>query len=154
MAYPADTAIEVILDNHSAHVSRETTNWLAAQPLGRFTFARHPDVPIIAFPRGAGLLYQGYAEATGADAIGLDSAVPLQWAAEMVQQGLGRCVQGNLDPQMLVIGGPRMFDEAMRILNSLSAGPFVFNLGHGIAQHTPPEYVGALVQQVRSWHSI
>jgi uroporphyrinogen decarboxylase len=116
--------------------------------------ARHPDVPIIAFPRGAGLLYQGYAEATGADAIGLDSVVPLQWAAETVQQGLGRCVQGNLDPQMLVIGGPRMFDEAMRILNSLSAGPFVFNLGHGIAQHTPPEYVGALVQQVRSWHSI
>ena len=36
-AYPADTAIEVILDNHSAHVSRETTNWLAAQPIGRFT---------------------------------------------------------------------------------------------------------------------
>ena len=116
--------------------------------------ARHPDVPIIAFPRGAGLLYQGYAEATGADAIGLDSAVPLQWAAETVQQGLGRCVQGNLDPQMLVIGGPRMSEEAMRILNSLSAGPFVFNLGHGTAQHTPPEYVGALVQQVRSWHSI
>ena len=37
-AYPADTAIEVILDNHSAHVSRETTSWLAAQPIGRFTF--------------------------------------------------------------------------------------------------------------------
>jgi len=37
-AYPADTAIEIILDNHSAHVSRETTAWLAAQPSGRFTF--------------------------------------------------------------------------------------------------------------------
>ena len=37
-AYPADTAIEVILDNHSAHISRETTTWLAAQPIGRFTF--------------------------------------------------------------------------------------------------------------------
>src|SRR4051812_39293156 len=36
-AYPADTAIEAILDNHSAHVSRETTSWLAAQPIGRFT---------------------------------------------------------------------------------------------------------------------
>jgi transposase len=41
-AYPADTAIEVILDNHSAHVSRETTNWLAAQPIGRFTFTFTP----------------------------------------------------------------------------------------------------------------
>jgi hypothetical protein len=41
-AHPADTAIEVILDNHSAHVSRETTTWLAAQPIGRFTFTFTP----------------------------------------------------------------------------------------------------------------
>lgn len=41
-AYPADTAIEVILDNHSAHVSRETASWLAAQPIGRFTFTFTP----------------------------------------------------------------------------------------------------------------
>jgi transposase len=41
-AYPADTAIEVILDNHSAHVSNETTAWLAAQPVGRFTFTFTP----------------------------------------------------------------------------------------------------------------
>src|SRR5437016_6087145 len=40
--YPVDTAIEVILDNHSAHVSRETTTWLAAQPIGRFTFTFTP----------------------------------------------------------------------------------------------------------------
>ena len=38
-AYPA---IEIILDNHSAHVSRETTSWLAAQPIGRFTFTFTP----------------------------------------------------------------------------------------------------------------
>ena len=41
-AYPADTAIEIILDNHSAHVLRETTSWLAAQPIGRFTFTFTP----------------------------------------------------------------------------------------------------------------
>jgi transposase len=41
-AYPADTAIEVILDNHSAHISRETSGWLAAQPIGRFTFTFTP----------------------------------------------------------------------------------------------------------------
>jgi transposase len=41
-AYPTDTAIEIILDNHSAHVSRETTSWLAAQPIGRFTFTFTP----------------------------------------------------------------------------------------------------------------
>ena len=41
-AYPADTAIEIILDNHSAHVSRETAVWLAAQPPGRFAFTFTP----------------------------------------------------------------------------------------------------------------
>jgi transposase len=41
-AYPADTAIKVILDNHSAHVSKETKAWLATQPEGRFTFTFTP----------------------------------------------------------------------------------------------------------------
>ena len=40
--------------------------------------ATHPDVPVIAFPRGAGLAYDGFAEATGADCIGLDATVPLK----------------------------------------------------------------------------
>jgi transposase len=37
-AYPTETAIKLILDNHSAHVSKETNAWLATQPEGRFTF--------------------------------------------------------------------------------------------------------------------
>jgi transposase len=41
-AYPAETAIKVILDNHSAHVSKETNRWLAAQRDGRFTFVFTP----------------------------------------------------------------------------------------------------------------
>src|ERR1700724_1212908 len=41
-AYPASTAIKLILDNHSAHISRETQAWLAAQPPGRFEFTFTP----------------------------------------------------------------------------------------------------------------
>src|SRR6202051_4781196 len=41
-AYPAGTAIKVILDNHSAHISRETQAWLATQPAGRFAFTFTP----------------------------------------------------------------------------------------------------------------
>jgi transposase len=41
-AYPASTAIKLILDNHSAHISRETQAWLAAQPAGRFEFTFTP----------------------------------------------------------------------------------------------------------------
>jgi uroporphyrinogen decarboxylase len=105
---------------------------------------KYPDVPVIAFPRGAGLAYDGFAEATGADRIGLDVTVPLGWAAQKVQRGLGRCVQGNLDPQLLVVGGPALYAETDRILRALSGGPFVFNLGHGIVKTTPPEHVTVL----------
>ena len=41
-AYPADTAIKLILDNHSAHISKETKAWLATQPEGRFSFVFTP----------------------------------------------------------------------------------------------------------------
>ena len=41
-AYPSSTAIKLILDNHSAHVSKETRTWLAAQPEGRFAFVFTP----------------------------------------------------------------------------------------------------------------
>ncbi|WP_433441781.1 uroporphyrinogen decarboxylase [Nonomuraea sp. CA-141351] len=112
---------------------------------------KYPGVPVIAFPRGAGLAYDGFAEATGADCIGLDATVPLDWAARNLQRGLGRCVQGNLDPQLLAAGGPALTAETDRILRALSGGPFVFNLGHGIIKTTPPENVAALAEQVRSW---
>jgi transposase len=41
-AYPAHTAIKLILDNHSAHISKETRTWLAEQPAGRFEFTFTP----------------------------------------------------------------------------------------------------------------
>jgi transposase len=41
-AYPADTAIKLILDNHSAHISKETKAWLAHQPAHRFEFTFTP----------------------------------------------------------------------------------------------------------------
>jgi transposase len=41
-AYPAHTAIKLILDNHSAHISKETKAWLATQPVGRFEFTFTP----------------------------------------------------------------------------------------------------------------
>lgn len=113
----------------------------------------HPNIPIIAFPRAAGLLYEGYAQATRADCIGLDPTVPLGWACEAIQRKLGHCIQGNLDPQMLVVGGHGMTSDVERILQATSQGPFVFNLGHGILKNTPPGHVAALVEQVRAWRS-
>jgi uroporphyrinogen decarboxylase len=108
----------------------------------------YPDVPVIGFPRGAGVALIDYAARTGVQGIGLDSAVPAAWARQEIQS---QCtVQGNLDPLMLVAGGTAMTNEVRRIVKAFKNGPFVFNLGHGILPHTPPDHVAELVTAVRS----
>ncbi|HEY7991352.1 MAG TPA: uroporphyrinogen decarboxylase [Stellaceae bacterium] len=106
----------------------------------------HPSVPIIGFPRGAGLMFTAYFAETGVTALGLDQMVPLTIARTMLQP-LG-AVQGNLDPLLLVQGGPAMEQAANDILTALGHGPFIFNLGHGVLPNTPPEHVQALIDLV------
>ena len=108
----------------------------------------HPEVPIILFPRGAGQLYQVYAEEAAADALGLDTSVPLAWARDKLQGKVA--LQGNLDPVHLLAGGPGLEECVSSILAALRGGPFVFNLGHGILPETPVEHVEKLIEIVRS----
>jgi uroporphyrinogen decarboxylase len=108
-----------------------------------------PGVPVIVFPRGAGLLYQAYAEECGADALGLDTTVPLGWARQLLQPKA--CLQGNLDPLVLVAGGDSLRDGVDVILSELSGGPFVFNLGHGIVPETPLAHVAQMLEQIHAW---
>jgi uroporphyrinogen decarboxylase len=109
--------------------------------------ARYPEVPIIAFPRGAGVSYQRFVRAVPVDGISLDTSVPLGWARKALQ---GVCLQGNLDPAALVAGGDVACREARRIIETIGERPFVFNLGHGVLPQTDPLAVGALVDYVKS----
>ncbi|MCC7321553.1 MAG: uroporphyrinogen decarboxylase [Rubellimicrobium sp.] len=110
--------------------------------------ARHPAVPVIAFPRGAGARYAGFARATGADCVALDQAVDPGWAAREVQ--VDGCVQGNLDPGHMVSGGPALIEATRRIVEAFAGGPHVFNLGHGITPDADPAHVALMIETVRS----
>jgi uroporphyrinogen decarboxylase len=112
---------------------------------------RYPNVPVIGFPRGAGTKTAEYALATGIDAVGIDTAVAPRWAAGALQPSVA--VQGNLDPLAVVVGGSAMEGQARDILEVLSGGPFIFNLGHGIVPQTPPENVAALSDLIRNWRN-
>jgi uroporphyrinogen decarboxylase len=112
---------------------------------------RRPAVPIIAFPKGAGVHYHDFAALTGVTAIGLDSGVPAAWAASALQRQA--TIQGNLDPLLVAIGGRPMAEGAAHILGTLGKGPFVFNLGHGILPETPPDNVGRLCDFIRRWRN-
>ncbi|MDB6181393.1 uroporphyrinogen decarboxylase [Paracoccus fistulariae] len=109
---------------------------------------RHPDIPVIAFPREAGQRYIGFARATGADCVALDNSVAADWAAEHVQ--IDGCVQGNLAPQHMVTGGPDLVAEAQRITRAFRGRPHIFNLGHGITPDADPDNVAAMIEAVRS----
>lgn len=106
----------------------------------------YPNIPIIGFPKGAGALYADYAEKTGVTAIGLDWSVPFSFARTLQQK---TPVQGNLDPLRLIAGGKALEDGVNDILQSLGAGPLIFNLGHGITPQTPIEHVEQMIRQVR-----
>ena len=109
--------------------------------------ARHPGLPVIAFPREAGARYTGFARATGADCVALDNSVSAEWAAANVQKD--GCVQGNLDPALLVSGGERLVSETRRVVRAFSGGPHIFNLGHGITPEADPDNVQRMIDAVR-----
>jgi uroporphyrinogen decarboxylase len=122
----------------------EFERWVIA-PTSAITAAlkrQFPTVPVIGFPRGAGLLYERYAAETGVDAVGIDSAVPTSFTRERLQGQV--VVQGNLDPVALLVGGAVLRREVQRIRVDLAGGPFIFNLGHGVLPQTPAEHVAEL----------
>jgi uroporphyrinogen decarboxylase len=139
-----------VFDSWSGALAEPERRRWSLEPLARIARRLkdlHPEVPVILFPKGAGLLYGDFARQSGAAAMSLDSGVPLDWAAAELQPHLA--LQGNLDPVLLLAGGEALDREADRILSALGHGPFVFNLGHGILPETPIDHVERLVERVR-----
>ena len=107
-----------------------------------------PAAKIIGFPRGAGTKLTDYLAAVAVDAIGLDWMIELGFAREEIQRL--RPVQGNLDPLALLVGGAALDRAIDTIMEAFAAGPFIFNLGHGVLPETPLAHVERLVARVRS----
>ena len=118
-------------------------------------------VPHIVFTKGGGPWLEAIA-AAGADVVGVDWTVHLGQARRRV--GNGVALQGNLDPAALFAAVPAIEREVAAALaafgahgdDGLTRNGHVFNLGHGISQHAPPESAGALVDAVhrlsRAYH--
>lgn len=107
-------------------------------------------IPTIVFTKGGGLWLESIA-AIGCDAIGLDWTIDLGEARRRVGDRVA--LQGNLDPNVLFAAPERIAAEATRVLDAFGPGDtgHVFNLGHGISQHTPPDHVSVLVDAVHGY---
>ena len=127
----------------------EFRRW-CVEPCARIVAAVRKSVPkakIIGFPRGAGTKLLRYIEGVAVDAVGLDWMIELDFARERVQSV--RPVQGNLDPLVLLVGGSALDRSIDAILEAFAAGPFIFNLGHGVLPETPLAHVGQMIARVR-----
>ena len=110
-------------------------------------------IPRLVFTKGGGLWLD---EMGGLDCevLGLDWTVNL--AKARAQVGGSKALQGNIDPNVLFAPPAQIAAEVERVVRSFGVphqgagtGPtHIFNLGHGINQHTPPEHVAALVEAV------
>jgi uroporphyrinogen decarboxylase len=139
-----------LFDSWSGSLSpSQFEKWVIAPTVGIVSEfkSRHPDVPVIGFPKGAGGKLIAYARETGVDAVGLDETVDPRWAAAELPKGLP--VQGNLDPLALIAGGEALAKAVRDIISAFEDRPHVFNLGHGILQDTPIEHVEQLLKLVR-----
>ncbi|MDD2730290.1 uroporphyrinogen decarboxylase [Malikia sp.] len=118
-------------------------------------------IPRIVFTKGGGLWLDDM-NTLDCDVLGLDWTVNLAQARARIGGhvgGPGKALQGNLDPNVLFANPEQVAAEVRRVLESFGTphtdrdqtGPtHIFNLGHGISQHTPPESVKVLVDTVHA----
>jgi uroporphyrinogen decarboxylase len=127
----------------------EFRKWCIEPSIRIAALLRHkfPKAKIIGFPRGAGTKLAQYVAEVPIDAIGLDWMIEPAFARDQIQS---RCpIQGNLDPLVLLAGGEPLDRAIDGILSDFAAGPFIFNLGHGVLPETPLAHVERLVERVR-----
>jgi uroporphyrinogen decarboxylase len=150
MQIEAGAEVVKIFDSWAGSLPGDAFQKYSVEPARRITSAlkaKHPNTPIIGFPREAGDGYIGFAKATGVDCVALDNSVTPEWAVKNVQ--VDGCVQGNLKSSHMVTGGQDLVDETRAIVKAFSGGPHIFNLGHGITPDADPDNVQRMIDSVR-----
>jgi len=149
----ADAGAEVLMlfDSWAGQLSPNAFRKWVIEPNARLRaglLAARPDLPVIGFPRLAGPMLAEYAARTGVQAVGMDTAMDPAWAVSNIPPNVA--LQGNLDPEVLIVGGAALRHEAESILRAMKGRPFIFNLGHGVEITTPPEHVVELLRILRA----
>lgn len=110
-----------------------------------------PGIPIIVFAANVGAQVTRYAALTEAEILSIDKTTSLAWAADQLHP-MGKALQGNLDPALLVAGGAALDGAVDHIVAQMKPRsiPFIFNLGQGILPQTSPDHVARMIARLRS----
>lgn len=103
------------------------------------------EVPLIGFPRGSAALAERYAAECEVQGVALDTACPLATGRRV--QAI-KPIQGALDPLLLRAGGAALDVRVDQLMEAWGAGPWVFNLGHGILPDVPIAHVEQVLRRI------
>ena len=111
-------------------------------------FCKNNNIPVICFPKGLNKNYFNFNKHVKPDGINIDYNLDPEWARENLD---GACIQGGMDPKVLLLDDKKIFDEAERYLKIFKDYPYIFNLGHGLLPQTNPEKVKKLIKFIREY---
>ncbi len=138
-----------IFESWAELLPEDVFQWLVVKPhaaIVRQLRSWNISTPVIGFPRGAGMLVEGYAGKSGVQGVGLD----VQASASLGKRLQRRlAIQGALDPLLLRAGGRGLEARTEALLEQWGAGPYVFNLGHGVLPDTPLDHIETVVRRVK-----
>lgn len=148
LAAEAEAGAEALMvfDSWAGLLSPRLFRSFVIEPMATITAglkARFPTLPLIGFPRLAGLNLEAYGQLAGVDCIALDSGADIVLARRLVSSSI--VLQGNLDPFALLCGGQDMREEALGIGRAVRHHVHIFNLGHGVLPGTPVDHVFELI---------
>lgn len=153
----AGAEVVKVFDSHAGLLGEDHFKSFVIDPMIKIVEAikkSYPTLPIIGFPRKAGLLYENFALQTKADCIAIDHCLPFSWIKEKLQK---LCVvQGNLDNIYLNLDlndAREVITDAVReIIKNLHTqfpAHFIFNLSHGCLPTTKIENIEFIINEIR-----
>jgi len=111
-------------------------------------FCKNRKIPVICFPRGINKNYLAFANVVKPDCLSLDYEIDPAWAINNLND---YCLQGGLDPKVLLRSESEIIREVDRYLNIFKGHPYIFNLGHGLLPETDPETLQKVVERVNNF---
>lgn len=146
-----------IFDSWAVHVPATLFETFIQKPL--YTLCKrlkkkYPHIPIILFPRGLNqeqLKRLVFERNSCFDVLSLDYTLDMTWAHNTLQDHI--CLQGNMDPAVLLSTPEKVKEEVLRLLSLMMQKPgYIFNLGHGILPQVPLKNVEILCHTIQNWH--
>ncbi len=138
-----------IFDSWSGLIPTDMLNDYCYKPnLNLVNFCKSNHIPVICFPKGLKNNYKVFNRIVKPTGISIDYDIDPLWARKELS---GTCIQGGLDPKILLSDKETMFKKTEEYLKVFKDYPYIFNLGHGLLPETKPDSVNELINFIRNY---